>query len=157
MQRVGSRPQLYPRCYGSSEISLRNSDSGQALTVRVRTLPSEPIASANLATLSPFGVSTMRRRSSSPEVKIDVLDLDPDFLGKLLGSFVPFGSVLDLTNSLIGPVERQYERRHLILLRLLTRLSRLGRAAHSPIVPTDSSTHSVKGHYRRSYTNPCNA
>ena len=29
----------------------------------------EPIASANLATLSPFGVSTMRRRSSSPEVR----------------------------------------------------------------------------------------
>jgi hypothetical protein len=58
-----------PSCYGSSEISLRNSDSGQALTVRVRTFPSELIASANLATLSPFGVSTMRRRSSSPEVK----------------------------------------------------------------------------------------
>jgi hypothetical protein len=25
-----------------------------------------------------------------------VLDFDPDLLGKLLGSFVPFGSVLDL-------------------------------------------------------------
>src|SRR5207247_2376772 len=46
----------------------------------------------------------------------------PDFLGKLLGSFVPFGSVLDLTNSLIGPVERQYERRHLILLWLLRKI-----------------------------------
>src|SRR5262245_35689637 len=61
--------QLYPLCYGSSEISLRNSDSGQARTVRVRTFPSEPSASANFATLSPLGVSTMRRRSSSPEVR----------------------------------------------------------------------------------------
>src|SRR5438552_1800308 len=55
--------------YGSSDIIFRDSDCGQMRAVRVRTLPSEPIASANFATLSPLGVSRMRSRSLSPDVR----------------------------------------------------------------------------------------
>ena len=55
--------------YGSPEISFSNSDSDQALEVVVRTLPSAPVASANLATFSPLEDSTMRSRSCSPEVR----------------------------------------------------------------------------------------
>src|SRR6185436_6134047 len=38
-----------------------------------------------------------------------------EFLGELLCSLAPLGSVLDRTDSLIGPVQRQNERRHVIL------------------------------------------
>src|SRR5262249_40982626 len=40
---------------------------------------------------------------------------DSEFLGDLLCSLAPLGSVLDRTDSLIGPVQRQNERRHVIL------------------------------------------
>lgn len=60
---------VFPARYGSSEISLVISASVQPRTVRVRTLPSAPLAMANLATLSPFAASTMSKRSDLPEVK----------------------------------------------------------------------------------------
>jgi FAD binding domain len=63
------RSRRFPSRYGSSDISFWNSDCGQARAVRVRTFPCAPSASANLATLSPLGVSTMTRRSSSPDVR----------------------------------------------------------------------------------------
>ncbi len=46
-------------CYGSSDISWVHSGSVQAREVRVRTFPSEPIASANLVTWSPRGASAL--------------------------------------------------------------------------------------------------
>src|SRR5262245_1414810 len=55
--------------HGSSEMSLCHSDSDQALLVLVRTFPNAPVASANLATLSPLADSTIRSRSRSPEVR----------------------------------------------------------------------------------------
>src|SRR5882672_1531568 len=55
--------------YGSSDISLVHSGSVQAREVRVRTFPSEPVASANLVTWSPRGASAMTRMSCSPEVR----------------------------------------------------------------------------------------
>src|SRR6266851_3354909 len=68
------------RDHGRSEISLVHSGSAQARTVRVRTLPSEAVASANLATLSPLGASAIRRRSLSPEVMKICLISTPSFL-----------------------------------------------------------------------------
>src|SRR5450830_397961 len=53
---------------GSSETIFRYSSADHARAVRVRTLPNELSASANLATLSPFGVSTKTTRSLSPLV-----------------------------------------------------------------------------------------
>src|SRR5262249_56416889 len=55
--------------HGSSDMSLCHSDSDQALAVLVRTFPNAPVASANLATLSPLADSTIRSRSCSPEVR----------------------------------------------------------------------------------------
>jgi hypothetical protein len=55
--------------YGSSEISLINSDSGQALAVWVRTFPRELSANANFATFPPSGASTIKSRSCSPVVR----------------------------------------------------------------------------------------
>src|SRR5262249_36784850 len=46
-------------------MSFRYSSADHARTVRVRTLPSELTASANLATLSPLGASTKMTRSLS--------------------------------------------------------------------------------------------
>jgi hypothetical protein len=45
--------------HGSSDMSLCHSDSDQALVVLVRTFPNAPVASANLATLSPLADSTI--------------------------------------------------------------------------------------------------
>src|SRR6516165_3291732 len=55
--------------HGSSEMSLCHSGSDQALAVLVRTFPNAPVASANLATLSPLADSTTRSRSCSPDVR----------------------------------------------------------------------------------------
>src|SRR5215470_4426911 len=55
--------------HGSSEMSLCHSCSDQALAVLVRTFPNAPVASANLATLSPLADSTTRSRSCSPDVR----------------------------------------------------------------------------------------
>src|SRR6516225_3749995 len=55
--------------YDSSEIILWYSASGQARTVRVRTLPSAPICMQNLAILSPLADSTMLTRSNWPLVR----------------------------------------------------------------------------------------
>src|SRR5215831_15797629 len=79
--------------------------------VRVRTLPCEPSASANLATLSPLGVSqiAVARR------KIDLFDLNPHFLGQILSGFGSLGGILDRTDSLVGPVEQTHECGHAVL------------------------------------------
>src|SRR6516164_11333308 len=55
--------------HGSSEMSLCHSGSDQALAVLVRTFPNAPVASANLATLSPLADSTTSSRSCSPDVR----------------------------------------------------------------------------------------
>src|SRR5713101_6676033 len=47
--------------------------------------------------------------------QIDFLDLDSHFFCELAGGLSALGSVLDGTDALIGPRERQYEHRHLIL------------------------------------------
>src|SRR5262245_11216488 len=46
---------------------------------------------------------------------VDLLDLEPQFPRQLLGGLRPLGSVLHRTDALVGPVERQYERRHVLL------------------------------------------
>ena len=66
--RAPPRFPLASTCHGSSDINFRYSASGQALRVRVRTFPRELSARTNLATSSPFGASTMARRSESPDV-----------------------------------------------------------------------------------------
>jgi hypothetical protein len=38
--------------------------------------------------------------------EINLLDLDPDFLGEFFCRFAALGSVLDVANSLVGPVDR---------------------------------------------------
>src|SRR5262245_7464570 len=63
--KVGDMEKLH----GSSEMSLCHSGSDQALAVLVRTFPNAPVASANLATLSPLADSAIRSRSCSPEVR----------------------------------------------------------------------------------------
>src|SRR6266404_4835749 len=50
--------------------------------------------------------------------EIDFLDLDPDFLGEFSRRLTALGSVPDRANSLVGPVDRQYECRHVFLHRL---------------------------------------
>ena len=47
--------------------------------------------------------------------EIDLLDFNSHFLGELPSRLSPLGSVLDRTDSLLGPVERQYERWHAAL------------------------------------------
>src|SRR5262245_29416531 len=47
--------------------------------------------------------------------EIDLLDLDPQLLGELAGGLRPLGSVLDRTDALVGPAQRQDERRHAVL------------------------------------------
>ncbi len=63
-------------CYGSSDISWVHSGSVQAREVRVRTFPSEPIASANLVTWSPRGASATwsPRGASALDVGDDARD-----------------------------------------------------------------------------------
>src|SRR5262245_47898042 len=46
---------------------------------------------------------------------VDLLDLEAQFPRQLLGGVRPLGSVLHRTDALVGPVERQYERRHVLL------------------------------------------
>src|SRR5262245_22822278 len=58
-----------PDGYGSSAIIFIYSSCVQARTVRVRTFPCAPRASANLAMLSPLGDSMKTTRSLSPEVR----------------------------------------------------------------------------------------
>ena len=74
-QRISGR-------YGSSEISVIISASVHARTVRVRTLPREPVIMANLATASPFGASMMSKKSDSPEVRNPCLISIPSFLAR---------------------------------------------------------------------------
>ena len=52
--RMGLHSESTGRRHGNSDMSFVNSDSDHALAVLVRTFPSEPVASANLATLSPL-------------------------------------------------------------------------------------------------------
>src|SRR5262245_10938874 len=87
---------LYPRCYGSSEISLRNSDSAQAPPIRQGPFPREPSASATFATVCARGVSTMRRRSSSPEVRYTCLISSATFLASSLAALLRLGASLTL-------------------------------------------------------------
>src|SRR5262249_153152 len=47
--------------------------------------------------------------------EIELLDLDPELLGEVLGGLAPLGSILDGSDSLLGPVHGQDECRHLIL------------------------------------------
>src|SRR6516164_8989354 len=47
--------------------------------------------------------------------KIDLLDLNSHFLGQILSGFGSLGSILDRTDSLIGPVERTHECGHAVL------------------------------------------
>src|SRR6185295_2252861 len=68
------------RRYGSSEIIFPNSASVQARDMRVRTLPREARASANLATLSPFADSRISSRSLSPVVRYTCSISTPSFL-----------------------------------------------------------------------------
>src|SRR2546423_885790 len=42
----------------------------------------------------------------------DLLDFDSDFFCKIARGFSTLGRILDRTDALIGPIERQYERRH---------------------------------------------
>jgi len=62
--------------------------------VRVRRFPCELIASANLATLSPFGVSRMTRRSLSPEVRYTSLMSTPTFFANSCAALARFGASL---------------------------------------------------------------
>src|SRR6185312_6428015 len=68
--------------YGSSETIFMNSSAGQTRAVRPRTWPPMPLASANLAILSPFAVSTKSTRSDSPEVRYTCLISQPHFLAR---------------------------------------------------------------------------
>src|SRR5215813_8386593 len=47
--------------------------------------------------------------------KIDLLDLNSHFLGQILSGFGSLGSILDRTDTLVGPVERTHERGHAVL------------------------------------------
>jgi len=47
--------------------------------------------------------------------EIDLLDFDPDFLGEGFRCFTALGRLSDIANALVGPVERQYECRHVFL------------------------------------------
>jgi hypothetical protein len=38
--------------------------------------------------------------------EIDLLDLDPDFLGEFSRRFAALGSIPDRANSLVGPIDR---------------------------------------------------
>src|SRR5882724_12143396 len=49
--------------------------------------------------------------------EINFLDLDPDFLGEFSRRLTALRSVPDRANSLVGPVDRQYECRHVVLHR----------------------------------------
>src|SRR5262245_14659722 len=55
--------------------------------------------------------------------EIDLLDLDPQLLGEFAGCLRPLGSVLDRTDALVGPAQRQDERRHVVLHGLETTFS----------------------------------
>src|SRR5262249_16318555 len=58
-----AKSRLLMQLHGSSDMSLCHSCSDQARAVLVRTFPNAPVASANLATLSPLADSTIRSRS----------------------------------------------------------------------------------------------
>src|SRR5262245_21636697 len=62
--------------------------------------------------------------------EIDLLDLDPQLLGELAGGLRPLGSLLDRTDALVGPAQRQDERRHAVLHGLV--FPRRGEAAREP-------------------------
>ena len=49
--------------------------------------------------------------------EVDFLDLDSYLLGKLTRGLSALGSSLDVANALLGPRQRHYQHRHLILLR----------------------------------------
>lgn len=82
------------RIQGSSETSLTNSASDQARAVRVRMLPSAPSAKANLAMLSPLGVSTNNTRSLSPDVRYTCLISTPTFLARSRAACARLGASL---------------------------------------------------------------
>src|ERR1700747_3419718 len=48
--------------------------------------------------------------------EIDLLDFDPDFLREGFRRFAALGRLFDIANALVGPVDRQYECRHVFLL-----------------------------------------
>src|SRR5262249_2261614 len=82
--------------------------------------------------------------------QIDLLDLDSEFLGKLLCSLAPLGSVLDRTDSLMGPVQRQNERWHVILhwftRRILIRSPRRRPPGRRPVLSIRAPWRSASGH-----------
>src|SRR5262249_60513720 len=47
--------------------------------------------------------------------KIDLLDLDSHLLGQILSGFGSLGSILDRTDSLVGPIEQTHEHGHAVL------------------------------------------
>src|SRR5262249_7107089 len=47
--------------------------------------------------------------------QIDLLDLDSHFLGQILSGFGSLGSILDRTDSLVGPIEQTHEHGHAVL------------------------------------------
>src|SRR5262244_390323 len=47
--------------------------------------------------------------------EVDLLDLNSHFLGQILSGFGALGSILDRTDSLVGPVEQTHERGHAVL------------------------------------------
>src|SRR5262245_4643810 len=55
--------------------------------------------------------------------EIDLLDLDPQLLSELAGRLRSLGSVLDRTDALVGPAQRQDEHRHAVLHGLETPFS----------------------------------
>src|SRR5262249_45578692 len=75
-------------------MSFLYSSADHARTVRVRTFPSELTASANLATLSPFGASTKMTRSLSPDVRYRCLISTPTFLASSRAASERFGESL---------------------------------------------------------------
>src|ERR1700687_871005 len=79
---------------GNSETILRNSASGHARAVRVRTLPSAPSANANLAMLSPLDVSRKITMSLSPDVRYTCLISTTTFLASSRAACARLGASL---------------------------------------------------------------
>ncbi len=139
-----ARFQVIPGAYGSSEINLAISASVQPRTVRVRTFPSAPLIMAILAMLSPFAVSTMIKRSDSPEVRKTCLISTPSFLASSRAAWRRLGA--SLTRGCPGRSSSRADECH---GRLLSSTIRNGAGTLRKQSPRASARREHHHHWRR--------
>lgn len=80
--------------------------------------------------------------------EIDLLDFDTERLGEFFRRSAALGRFLDITNSLVGPVDPHYECRHVVLQGLRTALVCRARQANVLHVEVEGAPHKAGAAFR---------